>query len=128
MVHDRDSRDCKCLSPATSTHKGLIVCKSGVNKVMHFSNRKPLTIQNVPNIATLRIAKITVTPNELAGSQMAKQITLQLNGNRPAILILRWRSLRRPMKGLPIACPIQKSDDNRGLRLRETYRDCKVGK
>lgn len=37
VVHERDSRDCKCLSPATSTHKGLIVCKSGVNEMIYTS-------------------------------------------------------------------------------------------
>lgn len=37
VVHERDNRDCKCLSPATSTHKGLIVCKSGVNEMIYTS-------------------------------------------------------------------------------------------
>lgn len=64
-----------------------------------------LTIQKTPTIAPQIIAKNTVSPYDVAGSQNAKHDNPHAKVSAPAVSMRLHRSLAMPMTGRPIAVP-----------------------
>lgn len=104
-AHERDSNDCRFLSPATSTQSGPMVYGCQLQDPDYEYLSALLTIQNTPTMAPQSMAKKIVSPNEVAGSQKTKQDRPQSSVRAPAVSIRLDLSLRIPIIGRPIAVP-----------------------
>lgn len=62
----------------------------------------------MPNTDPLSIEKKVKTPNDFAGIHSAKQRTPVKNVMNPATSILPNLSLRRPVRGRPMAIPLHR--------------------